>query len=131
MIEMKFTALVTIMAILFTFMSSLKVGTMRPRKNIKAPATTGDDEFERAFRVHYNTIEQLVIFLPALWLAVLVLGDMWAAAVGVFWVIGRVMYANAYMADPAKRTSGFTITFLSTTVLTGAALWGVIKAFIA
>lgn len=129
MIEMKYTALVTIAATLFTLIVSLRVGGMRPKKHIDAPATTGDEEFERAFRVHYNTIEQLVIFLPALWLAVAVLGDTWTGAIGAVWVIGRIIYSRAYMADPSGRAPGIVITMLPTAVLTGAALWGVIKAF--
>lgn len=129
MIEMKFTALVTIAAIVLTFIFSLRVGGLRPKKHIDAPATTGDAEFERAFRVHYNTIEQLVIFLPALWLAVGVLGDVWTAAVGAIWIVGRLVYARAYMADPKGRAPGVIVTLLPTAVLAGAALWGVVKAF--
>jgi len=130
MIEMKLTALVTLLAILLTFYMSIRVGGMRPKKNIDAPATTGDVEFERAFRIHYNTIEQLVLFLPVLWLGVHVIGDLYAAIAGSVWLIGRVLYSNAYMADPKGRGTGMILTLLPTTVLLVASLWGIVKAFL-
>ena len=91
MIAMKYTALITVLAVLITFFFSARVGKFRGQ-GVPAPATTGTPEFERAFRVHYNTIEQLVLFIPLLWLATGVLGDVcgsgsrrsldhWAAAV--------------------------------------------------
>ena len=72
---MPFTALVTVAAVVLTFVLSLRVGAMRQKHGVKAPATTGHPEFERANRVHQNTVEQLVLFLPLLWLALYVLGD--------------------------------------------------------
>ena len=129
MINMKLTALVTVIALLLTFFFSLRVGSMRPKKHIDAPATTGDEEFERAFRVHYNTVEQLVIFLPLLWLATSVLGDLWAAASGAVWIVGRLLYSSAYMKNPASRAPGMALTMLPTAVLAVAALWGIVKAF--
>ena len=129
MIAMKYTALVTLASLIYTFMLSGKVGGMRPKSGVEAPATTGNLEFEKAFRVHYNTIEQLVLFIPVLWMATHVLGDMYAAAVGVVWIVGRVVYSNAYMKDPKNRTAGMLMTLAATGVLAIASLWGIVKAF--
>ena len=108
---MPLTSLGTILIVAFTFYASMGAGKMRG--NVKAPATTGDIEFEKAFRIHYNTIEQLVIFVPLLWLAAPHWGDMYGGGTALVWVIGRIIYARAYRADPSDRTTGFVITLLA------------------
>lgn len=130
MITMKFTALVTLAALSLTFILSGFAGAMRGKHGVKAPATTGHPEFEKAFRVHANTVEQLVLFLPLLWLSTAVVGDVWASLAGLVWVIGRVIYARAYLADPAKRGPGMMITVLPTGALAVVVLVGVIRAFL-
>ena len=131
MIAMPFTALVTVAAVILTFALSMRVGRMRQKHGVKAPVTTGHPEFERANRVHQNTIEQLVLFLPLLWLALYVLGDAIAALIGAVWIVGRVVYATAYARDAAARQPGMAITTLSTAVLLLASLWGILQGFIA
>ena len=130
MIAMKYTALVTVASLVLTFVLSLRVGKMRQLHGVTAPATTGHQDFERANRIHQNTIEQLVLFLPLLWLALYVLGDVITAIVGAIWIIGRVVYANAYFKDPAGRQSGMAITSVSTAALLLATLWGILQGFI-
>ena len=105
------TSFGTILVVAFTFYASMGAGKMRG--NVKAPATTGDIEFEKAFRVHYNTIEQLVIFLPLLWLSAPYWGDFFGGTTAIVWVIGRMIYARAYRTDPSNRTLGFVITLLA------------------
>jgi glutathione S-transferase len=78
-----------------------------------------------------NTIEQLVLFIPMLWIAVTVVGDVWAAAIGAIWVIGRIIYAIGYTAGIDKRGPGMLITVLSTVALTVISFWGVVQAFMA
>ena len=129
MLAMKFTALVTILSVVLTFVFSGRVGGYRGKGGIAAPATSGSVEFERAFRVHYNTIEQLVIFLPVLWLSTPVIGDVWAAALGGVWLIGRLLYASEYMKDPASRAPGMFMTVIPTGILAVASLWGVFRQF--
>jgi len=129
MLEMTYTTLVTVAALALTFALSGRVGAMRPRVGIDAPSTTGHPEFEKANRTHYNTIEQLVLFLPFLWLATGVIGDLWAAGLGCVWIVGRIIYAIAYQRDPAKRTTGMLITLLPTAVLAISVLWGVAQSF--
>ena len=129
MIAMKYTALVTIAAIVYTFLLSGRVGAARAKTGVNAPAMAGQPDFDKAFRIHMNTIEQLVLFIPVLWLATSVVGDLWAAEIGVVWIVGRVIYAAGYRKDVEKRGPGFIITLLPTAVLTVVALWGVVQAF--
>lgn len=131
MIAMKYTALVTVAAVVLTFVLSLRVGKMRQEHGVEAPATSGHPEFERANRIHQNTIEQVVLFLPLLWLGLYVLGDALTGLIGAVWIAGRIVYANAYTRDPAARQTGMLITFLPTVVLLLAALWGILQGFIA
>ncbi len=129
MIAMKYTALATVAALVVTFVLSLQVGRMRQKHGIKAPAMQGHPEFERANRIHQNTIEQLVLFLPLLWLALNVLGDAVTGLMGAVWVVGRVVYARAYTRDPAARQPGVAITVLPVLVLLLASLWGIWRGF--
>ena len=131
MIAMPFTALVTVAALVLTFVLSIQVGNMRRKHGVKAPASTGHPEFEAANRIHQNTIEQLVLFLPVLWLALYVLGDAITGLIGAVWIIGRIVYANAYARDPATRGPGMGITMLPTVVLLLASLWGILQGVIA
>ena len=131
MIAMKYTALVTAASVVLTFVLSLRVGKMRQEHGVKAPATSGHPEFERANRIHQNTIEQIVLFLPLLWLGLYVLGDALTGLIGAVWIVGRIVYANAYTRDPAARQIGMLITFLPTVVLLLATLWGILQGFVA
>lgn len=131
MIAMPYTALVTVAALVLTFALSMRVGKMRQEHGVKAPAITGHPEFERANRIHQNTVEQLVLFLPLLWLALYVVGDVLAGLIGAVWVVGRIVYASAYTKDPAARQTGMLITFLPTVVLLLATLWGTLQGFVA
>ena len=131
MITMKYTALVTVAALVFTLMLSVRVGRLRARLGVDAPAMSGEPLFDRVFRIHMNTVEQLVLFVPLLWLATSVLGDPIAAGVGAVWIVGRVVYANAYATDPARRGPGMVITLVSTGVLGLATLWGILRGFTA
>jgi uncharacterized membrane protein YecN with MAPEG domain len=110
-------ALVTV-AVLFTYLG-LVVNVARTRKQcgISAPAMTGDPRLERAIRIHYNTLEWLPVFLAAMWLFAVYWDDWVAAGLGLVWIVGRLIYAMGYMADPAKRAPGFLIQALATFVL--------------
>lgn len=125
MVSMKYTALVTIISLVVTLVLSARVGMMRGRFSIEAPSLTGSSQFERAFRIHMNTVEQLILFVPALWLSTSVLGDLLAAGIGSVWVVGRVIYADAYLRNPATRRPGMIITLMSTSLLILATLWGI------
>ncbi|KSB90247.1 hypothetical protein AS593_20340 [Caulobacter vibrioides] len=120
-------AIVTLAALLCYVWMTLRVGGARRRTRIDAPAMTGHPDLERAVRVQANTLEWLVIFLPSLWLFAIYWNDLFAAAAGVVWIIGRIVYALGYSADAKKRFAGFGIQALATFVLLlgalGRAIW--------
>jgi glutathione S-transferase len=126
------SAVVTILAILLYFYMSIRVGQMREKHGVKAPATSGHPLFERAFRVHYNTLEALVVFLPLLWLATIYFVQIgWLpAGFGLVWILGRVVYMTGYMAEPEKRGTGFGISAVAQLALLILALYGIIAAFL-
>ena len=130
MIEAKLTALVTVLSVVYTIYLALRVGGQRTKTGIAAPATTGHPDFERAFRIHMNMVEQMIVFLPVLWLSVAVIGDLWAGIAGFVWLAGRALYAVSYTKDPAKRGPGMGIAMLATMVLIVASLVGVVRGFI-
>lgn len=120
-------AIVTLLSLLVYVWMILRIPGARRRSGIDAPAMTGDPELERHIRVQANTVEWLVIYLPSLWLFAIYWNDLVAAALGVVWMIGRIVYALGYAADPRKREVGFIIQALATAVLVfgalGRAIW--------
>jgi len=119
------TALVTCLSLLVFFVMSFLVGRARGQYSIEAPATTGHPMFERAFRVHYNTMESLTWYLPSLWLFSFYVSDRWAALLGAVWIVGRILYARTYLADPKSRGPGTIITVGAGAILLLGALIGV------
>jgi glutathione S-transferase len=124
------TALVTCLAILAYFLTSFQVGKARQTYGIKAPAVSGNPDFERIYRVQMNTLEWMPIFLPALWLFAIYVGDAIAAAIGVVWIIGRILYLIGYAKAASKRGPGFAIQAGAAGILwigaTAAILWRLI-----
>ena len=112
-----YVALVTVAALLTYFWMGLRVGQARAKCGVAAPAMTGDPILERHIRVHYNTLEWLPIFLVGLWLFAIYWNDLIAAGLGVVWIVGRILYALGYVADPKKREAGFLIQFVAAAVL--------------
>ncbi|HLZ74295.1 MAG TPA: MAPEG family protein [Phenylobacterium sp.] len=122
MMEHRWTAVVSLLALLAYFWMGLNVGRARGKTGIAAPAMTGDPILERAVRVQSNTLEWLPIFLVSLWLFAIYWSELVAAAVGVVWIVGRLVYATGYMADPGKRSTGFLIQLAAVAVLLFGAL---------
>lgn len=127
------TAIVTLAIGLFYFYSAFRVGNLRSKHGIKAPATSGHPEFDRAYRVQLNTLEQLGMFLPFLWLAAFypIRWPWIAPLLGFFWLIARIIYMRGYMADPSKRLLGAMLGGLTNVLMFIIATVGVIKACIA
>ena len=125
--HMHWPALVTLAALALCFATAAIVGRARVRYGIAAPATTGDERFERAFRVQMNTLENVVIFVPALWLCAFFFGPLTATAFGALWLVGRVWYAAAYLREPKTRGSGFVLAYAAWGGLMIAASWGVLR----
>jgi uncharacterized MAPEG superfamily protein len=93
------------------------VGRARARYGVAAPAVSGDPIFERYHRVHQNTLESLVIFLPSLWLFATYVSEPIAAGLGLVFIVGRAMYARLYVLDPPRRSLGVAIHFSATAIL--------------
>jgi glutathione S-transferase len=124
------TALVTCLAILMYFYFSFLVAKARATFGVKAPAITGNPDFERVFRGQMNTLEWMPIFLPALWLFAIYVSDAIAGALGVVWIVGRILYMMGYTKAANKRSLGFGIQATAAIILwagaTAAILWRLI-----
>lgn len=114
-------------AVLVLLWTGFEVGRARGRYGIKAPATSGHPDFERAFRVQMNTVEQAVMFFPALWLCANYFRADVAGVAGLVWVIGRVWYALSYYRDAAARGAGFVVGLLGFAVLLAGGGFGLIR----
>ena len=104
-----FTAIVTLLALAFYFFLATRVAVARGKFNVRLPATTGNADFERIFRVHMNTLEWMPTFLGPLWLCAIYLNDIAAAVLGLVWIGGRVWYFVGYSKAVDKRLPGFFV----------------------
>jgi uncharacterized MAPEG superfamily protein len=114
---MGFVHIIALLAIVQFIAFGMLVAQARVRYGIKAPATTGHEQFERMNRVHINTLELLVCLLPALFIAAAYWRDEYVAALGAVYLVGRLVYWRAYMADPAGRSLGYGLSMLPVAVL--------------
>lgn len=131
-----YVAIVTLVALLVYFWMGLRVGAARKVSGIDAPAMTGHPTLDRAVRAHANTLEWLPIFLPSLWLCHIFWqpqdpSGIIVSAIGAVWIIGRILYALGYAADPAKRATGFYIQALAAAVLLFGALGKAVVVLVA
>ena len=124
---MAYVQIVLALALLQFIYFGLAVGRARGIYKCPAPATTGNEMFERYFRVQMNTLEQLVVFIPAIFLFAMKVDPRWAAALGAVYLVGRVLYFTSYVRDPAKRGPGFGLTFLPNLVLVVGGLIGAMR----
>ena len=125
-----YTAIVTCLAVGFYLFTSINVGRARDTFGVKAPAISGNADFERVFRVQMNTLEWMPIFLPSLWLFAIYLSDPIAAAVGIVWIVGRILYLVGYSEAAAQRGRGFGIQALACGVLWVGALGAIVRQMI-
>jgi glutathione S-transferase len=109
---MELVAIVIVLALLEYVAFGMLVGNARGKYGVKAPATSGHEIFDRYFRVHQNTLEMMVVFVPATWLFGQYVSATWAAILGAVFIAGRFVYLRSYVADPAKRGAGFGLSFL-------------------
>jgi uncharacterized membrane protein YecN with MAPEG domain len=121
------TALVTILALLLYLWTGIRVAFARRRCGIHAPQMTGDAILERHIRVQANTLEWLPLFLVPLWLLAVYGNDRLAAALGVIWILGRIVYALGYVAEPRRREIGFMIQALACIAMIALVLWRLSK----
>ncbi len=123
--------LVTLGALLEYFVFIYLVGKARELYGVKAPAITGHEIFERYFRVQQNTLELLIAFIPALWIAAQYWNPTWMAAIGAVFLIGRLLYLRGYVGDPKGRSLGFLLSAVPILVLVGAGVFGAVRALLA
>lgn len=123
---MNYVHLVAVIAVIQFFYFGIMVGRARGKYGVSAPATSGHEMFDRAFRIQMNTLEQLVCFLPALLLAAVYWPNGIIAAIGAVYIVGRFLFAALYTKDPSKRAAGFVLTILPTFILLGAAALGAV-----
>lgn len=121
------TSLALVIAMLVYFVITLNVGTARAKWNVPAPQSGGHPEFDKRYRVQMNTVEQLVMFVPAVLVGAPVLGDAATAGVALVWSLGRILFAAAYYKDPAKRSLGFSLTLLPSFILLVAGAYGAVR----
>lgn len=106
------------------------VSRARSRCKVPAPAVTGNEEFERYYRVQQNTLEQLIVTLPALWIFALTSSPLWASLGGLLFILGRAVYAWGYIQSPPQRHHGFVLGAAGTAALVIGAFWGVLKGLL-
>ncbi len=124
--RMTYVAIVAMLALLEYVWFSAQVGRARGQYGIKAPATSGHEMFDRVFRIHQNTLEQLILFFPAMYTFAIYVDPRWAAGIGLVFVIGRWVYSVGYTADPEKRSTGMLIGFIANIVLLLGGLIGAV-----
>jgi len=124
-----YTAFVTLVDIVIYFVFLINVGRARRKYKIDAPIMEGPDGFLRVIRVQENTVEQMIMHLPLLWISAFAMDDMFAAAFGAVWALSRVIYARGYYQKAKRRHKGFVIGTLVNAILMLGALAGVIATF--
>ena len=125
---MELPAIVTLLALLEYVYFTFRVGISRAKYGVPAPATSGHPEWERLYRVQQNTLEQLMVFLPALWIFSIFVAPALGAAIGALFLVGRLIYSASYVKNPESRTAGFLLGFLANVLLVLGGIGGAILA---
>ena len=121
--------IVTVLALLEYTVLGLMVGRARGTYGIEAPATTGNPDFERIFRVHVNTLEALIVFIPAVWIFSLTINYHLGVILGLLFVVARIVYAQGYMSAANKRGTGVIATAaINGTLVLASLIWLLVKA---
>jgi glutathione S-transferase len=123
-------SLITVSALILYFVVTINVGRARFKHKVSPPQMTGNPDFERVLRVQQNTLEQMILFLPSLWLFSQFISPIWGAAIGAVWIIGRILFAWGYYQAAEKRAAGFGISILATLALLGGSLTGIVMSLL-
>ncbi len=110
---MEYVVFATALLLLQYMVLGVRSGLARGKAGLEAPAITGDEVYERRYRVHQNTMEQLVGFIPAMWMFAYFVSPDYASGLAVLFFVGRIVYARSYEADPKSRGKGFFMGFLA------------------
>jgi len=122
--------LIILLALLEFMAFGAAVGYARKKYGVKAPATSGHEIFERHFRVHYNTMEQLVVFIPSIYFFAAYISSLWATILGAVFLVSRILYAVGYVKDPAKREFGSVLGAVGTLIPFFGAIYGVVMSML-
>jgi glutathione S-transferase len=118
---------ITLATLVFYIGVAFNVARLRTRTGVLAPASSGHPDFDRAQRIHMNTLEYLVPFLVLLWMCAIFFEPLWAAILGILWLFGRIVYAAGYWSAPQRRYPGFFIAMVSLILLFIATAYGLIR----
>jgi glutathione S-transferase len=127
MVLYSFPALITCLVLILYFWSVIRCAFARRKFNIHAPAMTGHPEFDRRFRIQQNTLEQLILFLPSLWMFSFFVSPVWSGVPGLIFIVGRLIYAISYAHNPEWRRPGFAIGVVTSLILLVGALGGALR----
>jgi len=127
---MEWVAVVVLLAVIEYLWFGILVGKVRERYSLPAPAITGNEMFERYFRVQQNTLELLPLFIPAIYVFARYLSPFWAAGIGAVFLLGRAVYAAGYIKDPKQRSVGFGLSALPILILLAGGLFGALRAIV-
>lgn len=100
---MEYTIIVIMLALIQYQLFGLRTGIARPKYNVPAPKTTGNETWERLFRVHQNTMEQLVVFVPAMLTFTHYVSQGGAVVLGICFILARQYYSISYINNPPTR----------------------------
>jgi uncharacterized membrane protein YecN with MAPEG domain len=125
---MDHATLIVLLALLQYVWFTARVGLARGKYHVDAPACDGDENFSRLFRIQQNTLEQLIVFIPATYAFSYYLSELWMIVPGLAFIVGRFLYSAEYSKDPKTRTPGMAITLLANVVLVLGALFGLVRA---
>ena len=120
---MEYIAMVVMLSLLQYLYFIIEVVRARARFDVPAPATSGNDGFERYFRVQQNTAEQLLLFLPAIYACGYYASESLATFMGLLFVIGRMLYFRGYTNPDKSRALGFALGLLANAVMILATLF--------
>lgn len=124
---MVWVSAVILLAVLQYLVLGALVGRARGKYGVAAPATTGHPQFERWFRVHQNSLEMLMAFIPSMWLFALWVSPTWAVGIGLLFVAARIIYSIQYVNEPNSRHLGAGLSFLAVFALVIGGIWGAIR----
>jgi uncharacterized membrane protein YecN with MAPEG domain len=127
---MEIATIIVMLALVEYTWFTIRVGASREKHGIKAPATFGDETWERKFRVQQNTLEQLIIFIPATYAFAYYLSTTWVLLPAAMFIIGRFLYSGEYISKPESRVPGMSLTLLANAILVvgtlGKLVWGLV-----
>ncbi len=125
---MTLTTIAIMVALIQFIYFGIEVGRARGRFGVQAPAVSGHPEFDRYFRVHMNTLEQLIVIIPSAIAFATTVGDLWAAIAVAVYIIGRIIYFTSYVKDPASRSVGFMVSAVPGMVMVIGSIIGALLA---